>query len=75
MGKRKTSVCDKNGSARYPKCVMYQYQAKAAAYRVLLIMRENKDFPRTSGNRKNWAPSVTDIGKRHELKKIEILVK
>ena len=65
MGKRKTSVCDKNGSARYPKCVIYQYQENAAAYKVLLTMRENKDFPSTSGNRKNWTPSVVrDIEKR-----------
>jgi hypothetical protein len=67
MGKRKTSVCDKNGRARYPKCVIYQYQAKAAPYRVLLIMRDTKDFPSTIGRRKNWIPSVI-VGVLNEVK-------
>ena len=58
-GNRNTSVCDKNGSARYPKCVMYQYQAKPAAYKVLLTTREKNDFPSTSGNKKNCTPSIT----------------
>ena len=31
MGNRNTSVCDKKGRVRYPRCVMYQYQDKAAA--------------------------------------------
>ena len=62
MGNKKTSVCDKKGSARYPRCVMYQYQAKAAAYKVLLIMSEIKEVPSTIGSRKNWTPSVVDSG-------------
>ena len=63
MGKRNTSVCDKNGNALYPKCVMYQYHAKAAAYKVLLTNKANKDFPRTKGNKKNWTPSVKEKNK------------
>ena len=52
-GNKNTSVCDKKGSARYPKCVIYQYQAKLAAYRVLLTSNAKNDFPKTKGNRKN----------------------
>ena len=36
MGNKKISVLDKNGKLLYPKCVMYQYQLNAAAYKVLL---------------------------------------
>lgn len=60
MGNKKTSVCDRKGSARYPKCVMYQYQENAAAYNALLKMRAIKEFPSTIGNKKSWTPSVGD---------------
>ena len=63
MGNKNTSVCDKNGSDLYPKCVIYQYHEKAAAYKVLLTSREINDFPSTSGNKKNWTPSAGDVEK------------
>jgi hypothetical protein len=52
--------------------VIYQYQAKAAAYRVLLIMREIKDFPSTIGKRKNWMPSVTGALKEAKVRKVKL---
>jgi hypothetical protein len=58
MGKRKTSVLERKGSDLYPKCVMYQYHEKAAAYSVLLKMRAMRDWPKTMGSIKNWATSV-----------------
>ena len=42
MGNKKISVLDKNGKLRYPKCVMYQYQLNAAAYKVLLSSRAKR---------------------------------
>lgn len=53
IGNKNTSVCDKKGSARYPKWVMYQYQHKAAAYKLLLTTNANILVPNTKGRRKN----------------------
>jgi hypothetical protein len=53
MGKRKTSVCDKNGNDRYPRCVIYQYHAKLEACNELLTIIAKRDLPKTKGRRKN----------------------
>ena len=53
MGNKKTSVLDRKGKLRYPKCVMYQYQLNAAAYKVLLSNKANNVWPRTRGSKKN----------------------
>lgn len=60
MGNKKTSVLDKKGSVRYPKCVMYQYQLKAPAYKVFATIKGTSPSPSTKGKRKNCSPSVMD---------------
>ena len=60
MGNKKTSVLDKKGNERYPKCVMYQYHEKAAAYNVLDNKNASRLLPRISGSKKNWTPSVVE---------------
>lgn len=66
MGKRNTSVPERKGKLRYPRCVIYQYQLNDAAYNVLAIINGNNPSASTIGRRKNWRAS----GKRsNELKK------
>jgi hypothetical protein len=58
MGNKKTSVCDRKGSARYPRCVMYQYQDPAMAYNVLATSRGNQPSASTMGKAKNCSTSA-----------------
>lgn len=58
MGNKKTSVFDKKGNVRYPKCVIYQYHDNATAYNVLPTINAAKLLPKTTGNKKNCPASV-----------------
>jgi hypothetical protein len=49
---RKTCVFERNGSARYPRWVIYAYQTVATAYRVLEIRHGNTDRLSNSGSKK-----------------------
>lgn len=58
IGKRKTSVFDKKGRERYPKCVMYQYQLSAPAYIVFATKSGSMPSPKATGSAKNCSPSA-----------------
>jgi hypothetical protein len=58
MGNKNISVWDRNGNARYPKWVIYQYQLNAIAYNVLAIINGIHPSPNVIGIEKNCTTSV-----------------
>ena len=57
MGNKNISVWDKNGNARYPKCVTYQYHMNAIPYNVFAIIKDINPSPIAIGIVKNCTPS------------------
>jgi len=56
---RNFCVFPKNGSAVYPRYVMYEYHAEATAYRVLERMQLMKERPSSRGSKRYWSTYVT----------------
>jgi len=56
---RNLCVFPKNGSAVYPRYVMYEYHAEATAYKELERMQLMKERPNSRGSKRYWSTYVT----------------
>ena len=59
MGNKNISVCERNGNARYPRWVTYQYQQNPTAYNVFAMISGMYPSPNVIGIVKNCATSMS----------------